>query len=42
LRIAALRAEREAIFALARERRVSDDIARRLARDIDLAEARYR
>ena len=40
LRLAALRAEREAIFALARHRRVSDDIARKLVREIDLVEAR--
>ena len=40
LRLAALQAEREAIFALARHRRISDDIARKLVREIDLMEAR--
>ncbi len=41
LRVAGLRAEREAIFALARHHRISDDIARKLVREIDLIEARY-
>lgn len=41
LRLAGLRAEREEIFALARHNRLSDDIARRLVREIDLIEARY-
>ncbi|NCT69036.1 MAG: Na+/H+ antiporter [Rhodanobacteraceae bacterium] len=42
LRLAALRAEREAIYDLARRRRVDDAIARKLVREIDLVEARYR
>ncbi len=42
LRLVGLAAEREAIFALARQHRVSDDIARRLVREIDLVESRYR
>jgi CPA1 family monovalent cation:H+ antiporter len=41
LRLAALQAERETIFRLARSRRISDDISRRLVRQIDLLEARY-
>ncbi|WP_337243777.1 Na+/H+ antiporter [Luteimonas sp. gir] len=42
LRIAAVAAERECIYGLARHRRISDEIARRLVRDLDLLEARYR
>ena len=41
LRVAGLQAERDAIFALARHNRVSDDLARRLVREIDLVESRY-
>ena len=41
LRLAALRAERAEIFALARRGRLADDVARRLVREIDLIEARY-
>lgn len=41
LRVAGLQAQRDAIFALARHNRVSDDIARRLVREIDLVESRY-
>ncbi|MDR2031079.1 MAG: Na+/H+ antiporter [Azoarcus sp.] len=41
LRLAALRAERETIFRLARGKRISDEISRRLVRQIDLTEARY-
>lgn len=42
LRLAALNAEREAIFALARHGRLSDEVSRKLVREIDLIEARYR
>ncbi len=42
LRLAALQAEREAIFKLARESVLSDEISRKLVRQIDLMEARYR
>ncbi len=42
LRLVGLQAEREAVFTLARHNRISDDIARRLVREIDLVEARYR
>lgn len=42
LRLAALNAEREEIFRLARLRQVGDETARRLVREIDLLEARYR
>jgi monovalent cation/hydrogen antiporter len=42
LRLAALQAEREAIFRLARESTISDEISRKLVRQIDLMEARYR
>ena len=40
-RMAALQAEREAIFHLARERSISDETARKLVREIDLLESRY-
>ncbi|WP_119939055.1 Na+/H+ antiporter [Neorhizobium sp. NCHU2750] len=41
LRLAALRAERDEIFRLSRARKVSEEIARKLIREIDLAETRY-
>lgn len=41
LRLAGLRAERNEIFRLARTRQLDDAEARRLVREIDLAEARY-
>jgi Na+/H+ antiporter len=41
LRIAALRAERDEIFRLARNREITDDTARRIVRELDMAEARY-
>lgn len=37
-----LKAEREEIFNLARQYRISDEISRKLVREIDLAETRYR
>ncbi|HEX7116433.1 MAG TPA: Na+/H+ antiporter [Steroidobacter sp.] len=40
LRLAALRAERETIFALARKNQISDDKSRALVREIDLLEER--
>jgi CPA1 family monovalent cation:H+ antiporter len=40
-RLTALRAERAEIFRLARARALSDDTARRLVREIDLAETRF-
>lgn len=42
LRLAALRAEREAIFKLARDDEISDELSRKLVRKIDLLEERYR
>ena len=42
LRLAALQGQRDAIFDLARRRRISDEVSRRLVREIDLQEARYR
>lgn len=42
LRLAALHAEREAIFKLARDSAISDETSRKLVRQIDLMEARYR
>lgn len=42
LRLAGLKAERDAIFDLARHHHISDEISRRLVREIDLIEARYR
>jgi CPA1 family monovalent cation:H+ antiporter len=40
-RLAALQAERTAILALVHARELSDEIARKLLREIDLVEARY-
>jgi CPA1 family monovalent cation:H+ antiporter len=40
LRLAAIRAERETIFALARKNQISDDKSRALVREIDLLEER--
>jgi CPA1 family monovalent cation:H+ antiporter len=42
LRLAGLQAERAEIFDMARHFRISDETSRRLVREIDLAEARYR
>jgi len=42
LRLAALQAERDAVFRLARQGRISDETSRRLVREVDLAESRYR
>ncbi|MBU6503331.1 MAG: Na+/H+ antiporter, partial [Burkholderiales bacterium] len=42
LRVAALQAEREAVFGLARRNLISDETSRRLVREIDLLESRYR
>lgn len=40
IRLAALRAEREEIYRFGRARKLSDDLVRKLVRDIDLIEAR--
>ena len=42
LRLAALAAERDAIYRLARHDLLPDDLTRKLVREIDLVEARYR
>jgi Na+/H+ antiporter len=42
LRLVAMQAEREAIFELARHGEISDQISRKLVREIDLVESRYR
>lgn len=42
LRLAAVRAERDVIFALGRAQRISDESARRLVREVDLVEERLR
>ena len=42
LRVAGLQAEREEIFSLARQAQISDETARKLVREIDLAEAHFR
>ncbi|MGH8820520.1 MAG: cation:proton antiporter, partial [Rhodoferax sp.] len=42
LRVAGLQAERETVFSLARRSLISDETARRLVREIDLLESRYR
>ncbi|MFD1745436.1 Na+/H+ antiporter [Rhizobium helianthi] len=41
LRLAAVRAERDALFRLSRQGRLPDDLARRLVREVDLAETRW-
>lgn len=41
LRLAAIRAERETFFALARAKRISDEKSRALVREIDLLEERF-
>jgi CPA1 family monovalent cation:H+ antiporter len=41
-RLTALRAERDTILRLGRGREISDEVARKLLREIDLVEARYR
>lgn len=41
LRLAAISAEREAIYRLGRSGGVSDDVVRKLVREVDLQEARY-
>ena len=42
LRLSAIKAERAAIYDLAQHYHISDDLARKLVREIDLAEARLR
>ncbi|GGY61058.1 Na+/H+ antiporter [Pseudoduganella albidiflava] len=42
LRLAALQAERRTIFSLARHEHISDEISRKLVREIDLVEARHK
>jgi CPA1 family monovalent cation:H+ antiporter len=42
LRMAALQAERRTIFQMARHEHISDEISRKLVREIDLVEARHR
>jgi CPA1 family monovalent cation:H+ antiporter len=42
LRLVGLQAERETIFSLARHAKISDETSRKLVREIDLAEPRYR
>lgn len=42
LRLAGLQAEREEVFNLARQGRISDTVSRKLVREIDLVESRYR
>lgn len=41
LRLAAIRAERDTLFALARTKRISDETARALIRELDLLEERF-
>jgi len=42
LRLAGLDAERKAIFRLARNAELPDEISRKLVRETDLIESRYR
>ena len=42
LRLAALQAERHAVYRLARSEHISDEISRKLVREIDLVEARHK
>ena len=41
LRIAALKAERSQIFRMVRKRELGSELARKLIRELDLAEARH-
>jgi hypothetical protein len=41
LRLAALRAERAELYRIARSRKLSDEMARKLVRGVDLLEARF-
>ena len=42
MRLAGMHAEREEIFSLARQSKISDQTSRKLVREIDLVDARYR
>jgi len=42
LRLAGLQAERDHIYTLARQSKISDETARKIVREIDLVESRYR
>jgi hypothetical protein len=42
LRLAALQAERDALTALVKDKKISDETGRKLIREVDLVEARYR
>ncbi len=42
MRLAGLRAERDKVYSFAREGRIDDDVARRLVRELDLMEARFK
>ncbi len=41
LRLAGVRAEREEIFRIGRDRQLDEDVTRRIVRELDLLEARY-
>lgn len=41
LRLAGLRAERDALYQLRRQARLDDSLLRRMVREVDLLEARY-
>jgi CPA1 family monovalent cation:H+ antiporter len=42
MRLAGIRAERDKIYSLARDRHIDDDVARKLVRELDLFEARLK
>ena len=42
MRLAGIRAERDEIYSFARARRIDDDVARKLVRELDLVEARLK
>jgi len=42
MRLAGIRAERDKIYSLARDRSIDDDVARKLVRELDLVEARIK
>jgi CPA1 family monovalent cation:H+ antiporter len=42
MRLAGIRAERAELFRLARERKISDEVSRKLVRNLDLLETRQR
>lgn len=42
MRLAGIRAERDKVYSMARDRQIDDDVARKLVRELDLVEARLK